>query len=206
MNREESNSTFAPCLELSELVAGRRCLVSIDTDFFCNPAEQGLVSRFDTWLRDVLSAGVPVVVEQDHVRLVDLIRERVDVIVNFDFHMDLRIDFLNGDAARRPPHDATVFESILADGLVDTYIWAHPVSRRRDAAQVFATAYLTGRQPVLGKIHCVDGADVLDHILDRVHTTSAFVCRSPGYATRDTDLVFSQLQATAATFAPPTSR
>ncbi len=189
-------------MDLAEWVDGRTGLVSVDADFFTRAEEQRLIADVETWLTAVLSIGVPVTFRQDHVDLVDLMTQPVEVVLNFDFHMDLRLEFLLGDAAVVPPQDATVFETILACGLTNRYIWAHPVSRRGEVAHVYASAAVAGLQPLLARIHCVPGVDAVNKLLESMALTSVFVCRSPGYSTVDTDLAFRRLQAAAERLSP----
>lgn len=136
------------------------------------------------------------IVREDHVDLVEL-AEPVDLVVNFDFHMDLRLEFLHGAPACSPPQDATVFESILATGQAGHYVWAHPESRRTDAAAAYTSAWLRGSQPLLRRIHCLPGSSVLGDLLPRVDPNLIFVCRSPAYATSQTDVVFERLRSLA---------
>ncbi len=166
-------------------------VVSIDADFFTCSEEQRLRAPLVSWLGCSVTAGVPVWVSDDHVDLVEALPRPVDVIVNFDFHMDMTLDFLLGAPAARPA-DASVFESLVADRVVRRYLWAHPVSRRKTAARIYTSALLAGRQPLLGNVHCMSGVDAMA-ILDELDVVWAFVCRSPGYATTVTDAAFADL-------------
>jgi hypothetical protein len=184
-------------MDLGEWIDGRTGLVSIDADFFTQPEEFGIVEDVAAWFAGVVLTGARVTFHEDHVDLVDLMTDRVDVAVNFDFHMDLRREFLMGAKPLVPPQDATVFESILASGLADRYVWAHPVSRRKEVAWTYAAAVVAGRQALLKQIHCIPGVEVLQRLLNRMTVGMVFVCRSPGYATANTDLAFRHLRATA---------
>src|SRR5690349_16107887 len=99
--------------------------VSIDADFFTCPDEQSLLPTLLDWLRQRVDAGVPVTVSTDHVDLVASAPHPVDVIVNFDFHMDLSVEFLLG-AEPAAPADNSVFETVVAGGGTRRYVWAHP--------------------------------------------------------------------------------
>ena len=163
--------------------------VSIDADFFTLPDEQLLLAPLLAWLHGHVASGRPVVLRDDHADLVATLPHPVEVIVNFDFHMDLTIEFLLG-APAAPVADAAVFESLLAEGRTERYVWAHPVQRRATAARVYASALLADRQPLLSAIHCLPGPEALD-LLAELDVVWAFVCRSPGYATPDTEAAFS---------------
>jgi hypothetical protein len=173
----------------------RSAAVSIDTDFFTRRDEQELVVPLARWLRDRVEDGMPVTVRDDHVDYVDLAEEPVDVTVNFDFHLDMRIEFLLG-AQPGAPTDDSVFESVVATGLTQEYVWAHPVSRRPTAARVYATAVLTAKQPLLSRMHCLPGPEAFS-MLDDLDVSWAFICRSPEYATQATDAAFAQLERAA---------
>jgi hypothetical protein len=173
----------------------RSAAVSIDADFFTRPDEQELVGPLATWLKNRVKAGMPATVREDHVDYVGLAQEPVDVTVNFDFHMDMRVEFLLG-AEVAAPSDATVFESVVATGLTREYVWAHPVSRRSAVARVYATAILAARQPLLSRLHCLPGPEALS-MLDDLDVSWAFICRSPKYATRATDASFAKLKRAA---------
>jgi|GEM_PF-4860954 hypothetical protein len=173
----------------------RLAAVSIDTDFFTRPDEQELVGPLARWLRDRVEDGMPVTLRDNHVDYVGLAKEPVDVTVNFDFHVDMRIEFLLG-ARLAAPTDATVFESVVATGLTQEYVWAHPVSRRPIAAKVYATAILAAKQPLLSRMHCLPGPEALS-MLDELDVSWAFICRSPEYATQATDAAFAQLERAA---------
>jgi hypothetical protein len=165
--------------------------VSIDTDFFTRSEEQELLTPLARWLGERVEDGVPVFVRENHVDFAGIVAGPVDTTVNFDFHMDMRIEFLLG-APYAAPVDATVFESVLATGMSRRYVWAHPLSRRRTVAKVYTAAALAARQPLLSRIHCLPGHEALS-LLDGLEVTCAFVCRSPGYATKATDLAFTRL-------------
>jgi hypothetical protein len=178
-----------------EWAGGGSAAVSIDADFFSDPEEQRLVTPLVRWLVSRVRAGVPVDVREDHVDYHQSIRTSVDLTINFDFHMDMRIDFLFG-APPAEPADPTVFESVLATGATRDYVWAHPVGRRQTVADVYTAALLADRQPLLRRIHGLPGADALG-LLDEVEVAWVFVCRSPGYATADTDAAFQRLRDAA---------
>jgi hypothetical protein len=186
-----------PLADLRDLVDGQTGIVSIDTDFFVQRRERALAGRLAAWLAAEVAAGVPVTCREDHVDLVDLVRTPVEVCLNFDSHMDLSVGYLLGDDPRVPPEDATVFETILAAGLTRRYIWAHPASRSRAVASVYAGALVAGRQRALNRIHCLSGEAAL-HVLDGIRTDSVFVCRSPGYETAETAAVYRRLCSIAA--------
>lgn len=185
-----------PPIDLLKLVDGRTGILSVDTDFFIRNDERLLAAKLETWLTEKVAAGVPVTCRDDHVDLVDLVSKPVGVLLNFDSHMDLSLGFLFGEAPHVPPQDATVFETILATDLTDRYMWAHPVSRSRDAARVYAMAAIAGRQPLVRRIHCLLGVVALQ-LLDQIRISSVFVCRSPGYATAETEVVFRRLREIA---------
>ena len=166
--------------------------MSIDADFFKCPEEQELVGPLTRWLSDRVGKGVPVVFREHHVDFVTASAERVDVVINFDFHMDMRVEFLLG-APSAAPMDATIFESKVATGMTERYVWAYPVSRRATVARVYATATLAARQPLLSRIHCLSGPEALS-LLGELDVRSVFVCRSPQYATAVTDAAFARLQ------------
>lgn len=165
--------------------------MSIDADFFTFADEQRLLAPLVSWLLRSVTAGMPVTLSEDHVDLVAAAPRPVDVMINFDFHMDLTVDFLLG-APAAPPTDASVFESLVAKGMSRRYVWAHPVSRRETAARVYTTALLAARQPLLAKVHCVPGAEAMS-MVDQLDVVWAFVCRSPGFATTKTDEAFADL-------------
>lgn len=179
--------------DLGAWLRGRSVAVSIDADFFAEPSEQQLVEPLAEWLADCVATGIPATCRRDHVDMIGFLVEPVDLVINFDFHMDLRIEFLHGDAPYTPPQDATVFESVLASGTAHRYLWAHPASRAADAASVYTAAFVAGKQPILGNIHCLPGHAALP-LLTHGRTASVFVCRSPGYSTADTDAAFVRLR------------
>jgi hypothetical protein len=176
-------------------VPTRSAAESIDTDFFTPPDEQKLDEPLATWLRARVGGGMPVTLRDDHVDYVSLAEEPVDVTINFDFHLDMRIEFLLG-AQVAALTDATVFESVVATGLTQEYVWAHPVSRRPTAARVYATAVLAAKQPLLSRMHCLYGLEALS-MLDDLVVSWAFICRSPEYATQATDAAFAELKRAA---------
>jgi hypothetical protein len=179
--------------DLDSWIQGRKVALSIDADFFAEPDEQQLVGPLAGWLADCVAAGVPAVCCDDHVDLVGLLTEPVDIVINFDFHMDLRIEFLHGDRPLMPPQDATVFESVLSSGTAGRYLWAHPASRAREAADVYTAAFVAGKQPVLRNIHCLPGQRAFS-VLAKGQTKQIFLCRSPYYATNATDAAFGRLR------------
>jgi hypothetical protein len=182
---------------LDEWVSGRSGIVSIDADFFTDQAEQQLAPTLAAWLARATVAGIPVAFRDDHVDLVGLVSRPVDFILNFDYHMDCRLEFLHGDQPRIPPCSASVFETLLSDGLTERYVWAFPAARSRSAALAYSSAFVANRQPLLARMHCVTGGDALERILDQVHTSLIFVCRSPDYATADTDVIYDDLRSLA---------
>jgi hypothetical protein len=181
-----------PLTDLRALIDRRTAIVSIDTDFFIQEDERLLAGKLEGWLEDKVSAGVRVTCRENHVDLVDLFSEPVDVVLNFDTHMDLSLGFLFGAPPRVPPEDASVFETILESDFTDRYVWAHPVSRSRDAARVYSAALLFGDQPILRRIHCLEGA-LAFQLLDSIRTEWVFVCRSPAYASPRTELTYRRL-------------
>lgn len=179
--------------DLDAWIRGRNVAVSIDADFFAEPNEQQLVEPLAEWLADRVAADIPATCREDHVDLIDFLAEPVDLVMNFDFHMDLRIEFLRGDAPCMPPQDATVFESVLTSGTAHRYLWAHPAGRACEVASIYTAAFVSGGQPLLGNIHCLPGHAALP-LLTKGQTTSIFVCRSPGYSTTATDAAFVRLR------------
>ena len=167
-------------------IPGRSTALSIDADFFTEPGEQQLVEPLAELLAD----------------LVGSLAEPVDIVINFDFHMDVRIEFLQGDRPLVPPQDATVFESVLTSGTAGRYLWAHPAGRAREAADAYTAAFVAGKQPVLRNIHCLPGYRALS-LLAKAQIKLVFLCRSPRYATTATDAAFERLREaiTSARFA-----
>ncbi len=186
-----------PVADLAQWIRGRAGIVSIDADFFTDPQEQRLLPHLRTWLMNE-GAEAPIVFRTEHVDLIDMVRRPVEFLINFDFHMDCRVEFLHGDPPKRPPCSASVFETLLGDGLIERYIWAFPAVRRAVAAQVFSSGVITGRQPLLSRIHCVEGRDVLG-LLTGVEVEGVFVCRSPSYATATTNAIYDDLRSMALT-------
>ncbi len=177
--------------------------MSIDADFFAEPNEQQLVEPLAAWLADCVAADIPTTCRKDHVDLIDFLVEPVDLVINFDYHMDIRIEFLHGDDPYMPPQDATVFESVLSSRTAHRYLWAHPAGRASDVAKIYTAAFAAGRQPILRNIHCLPGHNALP-LLTKGQTTSVFVCRSPGYSTTATDAAFAHLrEVTMATESAP---
>jgi hypothetical protein len=192
-----SHSGSDVTVELSEWLRGRRALISIDADFFSDPEEVESHAEFEGWLDRTVANGVAVTVSRDHVDLVAQMPP-VDVVINFDYHMDLRLEFLFGAPALHPAQDASVFESILVSGLTQRYVWAHPQRRSVDAARVYASSVLAGRQPLIQRIHCLPGVTVMRQLIQRPLVESVFVCQSPDYSTPDSDSIFATLAAIAA--------
>ncbi|MFB7476054.1 hypothetical protein [Kitasatospora sp. NPDC056184] len=186
-----------PVADLAQWVRGRTGIVSIDADFFSDPPEQILLPPLKSWLANE-AAGAPIVFRNEHVDLVDLVPRPVEFLINFDFHMDCRVEFLHGDPPKSPPCSASVFETLLGDGLIERYIWAFPAARRTVAARVFSSAVVTGRQPLLPRIHGIEGREMVG-ALTGVDVESVFVCRSPSYATATTDAIYDDLQSRAPT-------
>jgi hypothetical protein len=182
-----------PVPELARWIGGRTGIVSIDADFFTHPDEQRLLPRVREWLfRE--AKGAPAFFRAEHVDLVGLISHPADFVLNFDFHMDCRVEFLHGDPAKTPPCSASVFETLLCDGLIERYIWAFPVARRTVAARVYSSAVVAERQPLLRRIHCIDGRDALAGLVG-VEIETVFVCRSSAYATAATDAIYNDLRS-----------
>jgi hypothetical protein len=182
-----------PITDVTTWLGGRTGILSIDADFFCHYPERQLAPRMGEILAR-MALRRPVTFCDEHVDLVRLVCHQVDFIVNFDFHMDCRIEFLHGTPPLVPPASNSVFETLLADGLVQRYVWAFPTARRAVAAQVYASAALADRQPLLQRIHAVPGEAALCGLGDAM-IDSAFVCRSPAYATPETDAVHDMLRA-----------
>lgn len=186
----------APLVGLVALLEGQAALLSIDTDIFVDQGELQLAAALEVQVARLVAAGVPVTYRQDHVDLVHLVDRRFDVVLNFDRHMDLSLEFLAGAAPHHPPHDATVFETILSSGHAQHYIWAYPTSRGPDAAWVFAWAVRSDRQPLVRRIHCLLATEATV-LLDQLRVEWVFVCRSPEYATADSEAVFERLRRIA---------
>jgi hypothetical protein len=184
-------------MDLDEWIRGKTGTVSIDADFFVDQEERGLTARVEACVARQLAAGARIDFRDEHVDLVPLVPELVDFIVNFDFHMDCRIEFLHGDEPRTPPCNASLFETLLASGSAEKYVWAFPAARRKEAALAYSSALLADRQPRMPRIHCVSGAYAIDTLLDQATIASIFVCRSPDYATADTDAIYARLRSLA---------
>ncbi|MFI5909502.1 hypothetical protein [Dactylosporangium sp. NPDC051541] len=187
---------------MDDWVRGRTGLVSIDVDYFMHGGDPHLVAPLREWFARAVRDGARVVFRDDHVDLVELVTRPVDFIVNLDHHMDLRLEFLHGAPARRPPVNASVFETLLADGLTERYVWAHPPGRRRAAALAYSSAFAAGRQSLLPRIHCVEGRSAVRRIMCRAEVGFVFVCRSPDYADATTDAVFHDLRRLGSPAAP----
>ena len=184
-------------MDLDQWIRGKTGTVSIDADFFTDEEERRLAPGIEACVARQLVAGAQIAFRDEHVDLVPLVPDPVDFIVNFDFHMDCRIEFLHGDEPLTPPCNASLFETLLASGSTAKYVWAFPSARRREAALAYSSALLADRQPRLHRIHCVSGAYAIDRLLDRATIASIFVCRSPAYATADTDAVYERLRSLA---------
>ena len=176
----------------------RTGILSLDADYFLESAEHSLVPDIDRLIRD-RAARTSTCFRDYHVDLTELITEPVDYVINFDSHMDCSLEFLFGAPPRDPPVNATVFEGLLARGLVRRYIWACPDSRRSLAAKVYASATVAGRQPRLSDIHCVTGRFAVAELLDHADLALIFACRSPDYATAATDAIYDGWRASVAT-------
>ena len=123
-------------MELHEWIRGRTGVLSIDADFFTLEDERRLVPLAEDLVARELARDARIEFRDEHVDLLGLIAEPVDFVVNLDYHMDCRVEFLHGDAPRRPPCSASLFETVLGSGLAERYVWAFPASRRADAARV----------------------------------------------------------------------
>jgi len=185
-------------VELHEWIRGRTGVLSIDADFFTLEDERRLVPLAEDLVARELARDARIEFRDEHVDLLGLIAEPVDFVVNLDYHMDCRVEFLHGDAPRRPPCRASLLETVLGSRLAERYVWAFPASRRADAARVYASAFFAYRQPLLARLHCVSGRYALERLLDGATIASIFVCRSPGYATAATDAVHDRLASLAA--------
>jgi hypothetical protein len=185
-------------MELARWCSHKAGVLSIDSDFFALDEERRLVPRLEATIAQKAGAHVPVLFGDEHVELIDHVREPVDFIVNFDYHMDCRVEFLRGDAPRVPPSSASVFETLLSQSLVNRYIWAVPRSRSAQAALVYSSAFAINAQPLLTRIHCVSAEYACETILDHSTIDLVFVCRSPDYSTPETDAVLRRLRSVAA--------
>lgn len=190
-------------MDLDEWIRGKRGMLSIDADFFARRDELALAPLVEDRVARELAAGAQMTFREEHVDLVELVTRPVDFVLNFDFHMDCRLEYLHGDEPRAPPCSASVFETLLSGGLTDKYIWAYPATRRRQVAQVYASAVVADRQPRMSRMHCVDGRYALHRLLGRATIDSIFVCRSPAYASADTDAVHDRLLALVGPSAAP---
>jgi hypothetical protein len=173
-------------------------MLSIDADFFTLEEERSLAVYLEQWIAQKVGSAVPIVFHDEHVELIKHVRRRVDFIVNFDFHMDCRIEFLRGEDTKVPPCSASVFETLISQRMVDRYVWAVPRNRMAQAALVYSSALVLNAQPSLTRIHCVSGGYACEKILDHARIDSVFVCRSPDYATHETDAVFLRMKSAAA--------
>jgi hypothetical protein len=193
-------------MDLDQWIRGKTGTLSIDADFFTCDEERRLATRVEDLVARELAGGAHIAFHDEHVALVALVSRPVDFILNFDFHMDCRIEYLHGDAPRTPPCSASVFETLLSSGLTEKYIWAFPSTRRRDVALVYSSAVIANRQPRISDVHCVDGRYALDELLGRATIASIFVCRSPGYATTQTHAIHDRLRALAEPARDPSTR
>jgi hypothetical protein len=185
-------------MDLEKWLQRKTGILSVDVDFFTREEERPLAPRVESWVARKVAAGARVAFRDEHVDLIELISRPVDFVLNFDFHMDCRIEFLHGDEPKSPPCSASVFEGLLSQRLVERYIWAFPISKRRRAASVYSSAFSTTGRQLLTRIHCVSGRDALDELLPHAAITAVFVCRSPDYATADTDAIFADLRSAVA--------
>ena len=185
-------------MELAKWCSHKAGVLSIDSDFFALDEERRLAPRLEATLAQKASAHVPIFFGDEHVELINHIRQPVDFIVNFDYHMDCRIEFLRGDAPMVPPASASVFETLLSQSFANRYIWALPRTRRAQAALVYSSAFVMNAQPLLTRIHCVSAEYACETILDHSKIDLVFVCRSPDYATPETDAVLRRLKSVAA--------
>jgi hypothetical protein len=175
-------------MELARWCSHKAGVLSIDSDFFALDEERRLVPRLEATIAQKAGAHVPVLFGDEHVELVDHVRD----------HMDCRVEFLRGDAPRVPPSSASIFETLLSQSLVNRYIWAVPRSRSAQAALVYSSAFAINAQPLLTRIHCVSAEYACETILDHSTIDLVFVCRSPDYSTPETDAVLRRLRSVAA--------
>jgi hypothetical protein len=192
-------------MDLAEWIRGRTGAVSIDADFFTDAEERRLAARVEACVARRLAAGARIAFRDEHVDLVPFVSEPVDFIVNFDFHMDCRIEYLHGDEARTPPCNASLFETLLGSAATEKYVWAFPSAREREAAIAYSSGLLASGPARMRRIHCVSGAYAIEGLLDEAMITSVFVCRSPDYATADTDAIYARLRSLVEGAAPATS-
>jgi len=182
-------------MDLAEWIRNKTGTVSIDADFFTRDEERQLAPLVQDCVEEHLAAGARIAFRDEHVELVQLVSEPVDFILNFDYHMDCRIEFLLGDEPRTPPCNASLFETLLSSGLTEKYVWAFPSTRSRQAALVYSSAFIANRQPRISQLHCVSGRYALERLLNRATIASIFVCRSPDYATAGTDAILAGLRS-----------
>lgn len=186
-----------PITDLERWLIGRTAILSVDVDYFMSDPEHDLADILSDFVLRLMRTGTNLTCDDHHVALADLPVFPVDIVVNFDFHMDCRLEYLFGDAARVPPCNATVFEHLLSSGQLSRYIWALPEERYKDAADAYCRALILQRQPWLSNIHCITGREVLDSLLPLVDIRHIFVCRSPEYRTAFTDALYGRLTAPA---------
>ncbi len=193
-------------MDLDEWIDNKLGILSIDADFFGREEEQQLAPCIKNWVLRKVGAGVQIVFRDEHVDLIKLVSHPVNFIINFDYHMDCRIEFLYGGEPKTPPCSGSLFESLLSYGLTEKYIWALPNSRSRQASLVYSSAFVGNGQPLLTRIHCVSGRYALERILDRAKIGFIFVCRSPDYATAETDAILDSLTSLVALSSCATSQ
>jgi hypothetical protein len=181
-------------MNLEQWIHNKSGILSADADFFTLKEEQHLAPRVMSQIAAKVAAGAEIVFRDDHVDLIKLVTHPVDFVINFDYHMDCRLEFLHGEGPKIPPCNASLFESLLSASLTERYIWAYPNSRRRQVALVYSSAFVSNSQPLLTHVHCINGRYVLDELLDIAQINLIFVCRSPDYATSETDAIFEDLR------------
>lgn len=180
-------------MNLKQWIHGKSGILSVDADFFTLKEEQQLAPWMISRIAWKAVSDVDIVFYDEHVDLVKLVTYPVDFVINFDYHMDCRVEFLHGEGAKTPPCSASLFENLLSTGLTSRYIWAFPNSRSRQAASMYSSAFVSNNQPLLTRIHCINGQYVMDELLDLAKISLIFVCRSPDYATVETDAILEDL-------------
>lgn len=180
-------------MNLNDWLPGKHGILSADADFFTFADEQLIAPEVIDYLTRKIAAGAEIAFRDEHVALIDLVARPVDFIINFDFHMDCRVEYLHGAPAKVPPCNATVFEHLLSSGLAERYIWGFPNIRAAKVASVYASAFIESNQPLLTRIHCIPGHRVLKELLELPQIDAIFVCRSPDYATANTDAILQDL-------------
>jgi hypothetical protein len=182
-------------MNLRQWIHNKSGILSVDVDFFTLKEEQQIAPLLINQISLKVLAGAEIVFCDEHVDLIDLATHPVDFIINFDYHMDCRVEFLHGASSKIPPCSASLFENLLSVGLTEKYIWAFPNSRNFQAASVYSSAFINNSQPLLTRIHCINGHSVLDELLSIAKIDFIFVCRSPDYATSETDAILEDLRS-----------